>query len=78
MIKVRVMLPPGFKRDMLDERNWIELPDGATLSAALKAVRVPKLLAKTMFVCVNGALLKTNTMLNDGDSVSFFPIAHGG
>ena len=78
MIKVRVMLPPGWSRKMLDERYWLELPEGAKLADALKAVRMPKILARTMFVCVNGAVSKTGVDLSDGDSISFFPIAHGG
>ena len=78
MIKVRVTLPPGWKRDMLDERNWLELPEEAKLSDALKVVHMPKLLARTLLVCVNGAVSKTNAKLHDGDSVSFFPIAYGG
>ena len=80
MIKVRVTLPPGWgrMRKVLDERYWLELPCGAKLSDVLKAIRVPRLLAKTMFVAVNGALSKTNTPLRDGDSVSFFPLVHGG
>ena len=78
MIKVRVTLPFGFTSDALDERNWLELADDALLSDALKAVRMPVLVARTLFVCVNGALSRANTELHDGDSVSFFPIAHGG
>jgi len=78
MIKVRVMLPPGWRSKKLDERNWLELKDGAKLSDALAAIRMPRLLARAMFVCVNGALSKTNIKLEEGDSVSFFPIAHGG
>ena len=78
MIKVRVMLPPGWSRKMLDERYWLELKDGAKLSDALKAIRMPKLIARALLVCVNGALSKTDTGLAEGDSISFFPIAHGG
>ena len=78
MIKVRVTLPFGWNRKMLDERNWLSLPEGAKLADALRAVKIPRLLARTMFVCVNGVLSKTNTPLNDGDSVSFFPIPFGG
>ena len=63
---------------MLDERYWIELEDNAKLSDALAAIKMPGLLARAMFVCVNGALSKTDTKLENGDSVSFFPIAHGG
>ena len=78
MIKVRVLPPPGWSRKMLDERYWIELNDDAKLSDVLAAIRMPKLLAKVMFVSVNGTLSRANTRLEDGDSVSFFPIAHGG
>jgi len=78
VIKVRVLPPPGWSRKMLDERYWIELEDNAKLSDALAAIKMPGLLARAMFVCVNGALSKTDTKLEDGDSVSFFPIAHGG
>ena len=63
---------------MLDERYWLELNDGAKLSDALGAIRMPKLIARALFVCVNGAVSKTNAGLSDGDSISFFPIAHGG
>ena len=78
MIKVRVMAPFGWGRKALDERYWIELQDNAKLSDALSAIRMPKLLAKAFFVSVNGSLSKTDTLLSDGDSISFFPIAHGG
>jgi len=78
MIKVRVLPPPGWSRKALDERYWIELGDGAKLSDVLAAIRMPSILAKVMFVSVNGAVSKTDTELEDGDSVSFFPIAHGG
>ena len=78
MIKVRVTLPPGWSSKKIDERNWLELEDDAKLSDALAAIRMPKLLARAMFVCVNGALSKTDARLENGDSVSFFPIAHGG
>jgi molybdopterin converting factor small subunit len=78
MIKVRVMPPPGWSRKMLDERYWLELGDNAKLADVLAAIKMPRLVARAMFVAVNGTLSKTNTQLEDGDSVSFFPIAHGG
>ena len=80
MIKVRVMLPPGWgrKRKILDERYWLELPDDAKLSDVLSAISMPKLAARVMFVSVNGAFSKTDAPLHDGDSISFFPIVHGG
>ena len=63
---------------MLDERYWLELKDDAKLSDVLAAIRMPKLLARAMFVSINGTLSRADTRLEDGDSISFFPIAHGG
>ena len=78
MIKVRVMLPPGWSKKMLDERYWLQLHDDAKLSDVLSVIKMPRLVARLMFISVNGALSKTDVKLCDGDSVSFFPIAHGG
>ena len=78
MIKVRVMPPPPWSRKKVDERYWLTLQDDAKLSDLLAAIRVPKLLARALLVSVNGKLSKTDTGLKDGDSVSFFSIAHGG
>lgn len=80
MIKVRVMLPPGWsgKRKHLDERYWLELEDNAKLSDVLSVIGMPRIAAKMMFVSVNGALSGTGARLNDGDSVSFFPMVFGG
>jgi len=78
MIKVRVMLPPGWSKKMLDERYWIELADGATLADALAAVRMPRPLAKAFFVSVNGSFSSSKVKLQDGDSIAFFPTVTGG
>ena len=78
MIKVRMMLPPGWSKKMLDERYWVELKDDAVLADALAAVKMPQLLAKAFFVSVNGALASPLDKLEDGDSISFFPVVTGG
>lgn len=78
MIRVRVTPPPGWKRKKLDERGWIELPDGARLADALKAIHMPNLIARMLIVSVNGAVSKPDRELCDGDSISFFPLASGG
>lgn len=78
MIRVRMTPPPGWNREKLDERGWVELKEGAKLSDALKAIRMPRTVARVFLVCVNGALSKADTALKDGDSISFFPIPYGG
>ena len=78
MIKVRVMLPPGWSKKMLDERYWLELDDDAILADALAAVKMPRPLAKAFFVSVNGSFSNSKVKLNDGDSIAFFPTVTGG
>lgn len=78
MIRVRVTAPPGCSRKKLDERGWMELPDGARLSDVLKALRMPKLLARLLMVSINGAVASPDTELADGDSIAFFSMISGG
>lgn len=78
MIRVRVTAPPGCSRKRLDERGWMELPDGARLSDVLRAIRMPKILARILMVSINGAAATPDTELTNGDSVAFFSIVSGG
>lgn len=78
MIRVRVNAPPGCSRKGLDERGWMELPDGAKLSDALRVLRMPKILARIIIVSVNGAAAAPDTPLANGDSISFFSAISGG
>lgn len=78
MIRVRVTAPPGCSRKRLDERGWMELPDGARLSDVLMAIRMPKILARILMVSINGAAATPDTELTNGDSVAFFSIVSGG
>jgi molybdopterin converting factor small subunit len=78
MIRVRVTAPPGCSRKRLDERGWMELPDGARLSDVLRAIRMPKILARILMVSINGAAATPDTELINGDSIAFFSIVSGG
>lgn len=78
MIRVRVTPPPFFDRRGLDERGWIELPDGSTLRDVLKAVRMPAPMAKLMRASVNGAIAPFDTELHDRDTVGFISMVSGG
>jgi len=78
MIRVRVTAPPGCNRSKLDEKGWMELPDGALLSDVLKALRMPRLLARLLMVSINGAIAPPDTKLANGDSIAFFSMISGG
>jgi len=78
MSRVRVSPPPFFDRRKLDERGWIELPDGATLRDVLKVIRMPAAMAGLMRASVNGAMARPDTVLRDRDTVGFVSMVSGG
>jgi len=78
MIRVKILPPPGSDRSKLDERGWAELPDGATLNDALRAVRCSPVAAKLLLASVNGERVPFSTQLNNGDVVGFFMLCTGG
>jgi molybdopterin converting factor small subunit len=78
MIKVHITTPFFWSRDHLDERGWIEMNEGARLSDALKEIKMPVVVARMLFICINGALCTSDVELVDGDCIAFFPIPSGG
>lgn len=78
MIKVHISTPSFWSQNHLDERGWVELNEGARVSDALKEIKMPMMVARILFVCVNGALCTSDAELADGDCIAFFPIPCGG
>jgi len=78
MIRVKIIPPPGSDRSRLDERGWVELPEGATLRDALRIVRCGPAVAKLLLASVNGERVPLSTRLNNDDVVGFFMLCTGG
>ena len=78
VIRVKIIPPPGSDRSKLDERGWVELPDGATLRDALRVARCSPAVAKLLLASVNGERVPFSTRLSDGDVVGFFLLCTGG
>lgn len=78
MIRVKIIPPAGTDRSKLDERGWVELPDGATLHDALRVVRCSPVVAKLLLASVNGERVPFSSRLNNGDVVGFFMLCTGG
>lgn len=78
MIRIKVYAPSWCNIEALDERGWIEMPDGSTLADVLKQIKMPKFAAKILLAAVNSEKKPLDTVLKDGDRVSFFAIMAGG
>lgn len=77
-MKVKVLPPAGCDRSALDERSWMEVPEGADLTYVLKKISCGRLKAKLLLVSVNGERSELNRILEDGDVVGFFIPVTGG
>lgn len=77
-MRVKVLPPAGCDRSRLDEKSWMEIPEGSDVEYVLNAISLGKLKAKLLLVSVNGERAKLNQKLNDGDIVGFFMPVTGG
>ncbi len=77
-MRVKVLPPHGCDRSALDERSWVELPDGSKVSDVLRLIRCSPVKAKLLLVSVNGERSPIGVELHDGDVVGFFFPATGG
>ena len=77
-MRVKVFPPRGCDRSALDERSWMDLPEGSTVGDVLKIIKCSPLKAKLLLVSVNGERAKFKHVLHDGDVVGFFSLVTGG
>lgn len=77
-MKVKVMLPSYVDRKLLDSNNCIELADDATLGDLLKLLNLPPGLMTPDICCVNSHEAQMDTILKEGDKVSFILLLAGG
>lgn len=77
-MKVKVFPPRGCDRNALDERSWMELPEGSTVGDVLRIIKCSPVKAKLLLVSVNGEHSRLSRELKDGDVVGFFSLVSGG
>ncbi len=77
-LKVKVFPPHGCDRSALDERGWVEMPEGSRVSDMLKIIKCSPVKAKLLLVSVNGVRSPFGRELKDGDVVGFFAPVTGG
>ena len=78
MIRVKVFPPYGCDRSALDERSWVELPEGSAVGDVLKIIRLSRVRAKLLLVSVIGERALLSQILKDGDVIGFIAPVSGG
>jgi hypothetical protein len=78
MIRIKVYAPPWCRVDKMDERGWLELPDGSKLGDVLKVIHLSQPVAALLRASVNGVVSAPSTRLEDGDVIGFFSLFSGG
>ena len=78
MIRVKVYAPPWCRVDKLDERGWLELPEGSVLADVLKVIHLSRSVALLLRASINGVCSSSSTRLENGDVIGFFSLFSGG
>lgn len=77
-IKVKVYAPAFSSFQHLDDDNFMELSEGATLNDVFRCLKIPLPLRPFLVCTVNYEKAGLNTPLDNGDVVSFLtPLAGG-
>jgi sulfur carrier protein ThiS len=77
-MRVKVLPPAGCDRSALDERSWMEMPEGSTVRDVLRIIKCSPVKAGLLLVSVNGERTKLSRELKDGDVVGFISFVSGG
>lgn len=77
-MKIRVYPPANADPAALDERGYMELPEGARLRDLHRALGIPPLARPFLFCAVNYKISGPRRALKDGDTVSYFAMVRGG
>ena len=76
-MRIKVFGPFGLARN-LDEKGWLDIEEGATLGQAIHKIGLPTTFARIVRVALNGQAQPMDTVLKDGDVISFFALIYGG
>ena len=77
-MKVKIYAPEFCDRSLVDERNFMELSEGATLKDVYRILRIPFLMRPIVVCTVNHRKEKLSKKLKDGDIIGFMVPVPGG
>ena len=77
-MRVKIFVPIGCDRTIVDDRSWAEIPEGSTVRDVLRMIKCSPAKAKILLVSVNGERAKLGFELHEGDVLGFFSLVSGG
>jgi molybdopterin converting factor small subunit len=77
-IRVKVFVPAFINHDKVDEDGWVILKEGSKMADLYQHLKIPLPLRFSFLYFVNYEKCNWGTILEDGDTITFFmPIAGG-
>ncbi len=77
-MRVKVYAPPFAKREKIDENNYLELQEGATLKEVFNLLEIPLPIGAVFLCRVNYEKADLGMTLQEGDVISFYFHLAGG
>ena len=77
-MRIKVYLPSFVNYEQVDEKGFVTLEEGSTLRDLFRRLSIRFAFGAVVFCRVNYERAKLNTVLKEGDVVSFFSPLSGG
>lgn len=78
MIKIKVYAPAIIDHSQIDSDSFLKVEEGFTLRKLYKLLKIPLIYRPILFCTVNYDRVGINTVLQDGDTISFIAPISGG
>ncbi|MEG0980109.1 MAG: MoaD/ThiS family protein [Oscillospiraceae bacterium] len=77
-MKIELYAPSMCDLSRLDDKGYLDLPEGTTYGEALKIIKLPFVWRKIFPCLLNYEKASLKTVLKDGDTISIFTPITGG
>jgi molybdopterin converting factor small subunit len=77
-MRIKIYAPAWIDHTRLDRDGTLQVEEGATLTKVCEILKIPRLLRLDIFCSVNYDQVKMDTLLKDGDIVTFIAPISGG
>ena len=77
-MKVKVFLPSGSDKSIMDMDHWVTIEEGTTLRELQRKLKLPVMYRILPLVSVNYRKVNSDYRLKEGDRINFYEMRVGG